>query len=150
MTTEDSHSLPEFVSMRIRALGKTKTVSQIARAAGFKARGPLIGIAAGTTRLPLDHALRLAAALECDARSFAIMALRQFVPRDLVDTVTAHPQEADVGATAVALAVELVGLRDDLTTIAGSLVAAQGQLEDAASVLERLATESTGLASRAR
>lgn len=115
--------LPAFITARLNEVTKRRRRSKlmIAHLAGLESERTLELFASGAAKLPLDLAISLAEALECDTRSLAIASLRQFAPAKFVDEITDESKRVaehdQVIATVTALAVELVGLKERILTL---------------------------------
>jgi hypothetical protein len=150
MTTNASNTgstltLAETIASRIHELRRRKSRSKIAREAGFKSEETLERIASGELKLPIDHVLRLARALDVDARKMTLAALRQYFAQDIIDVVTDEDrrdaERAEVSAVVTALTVEIIGLKEDAEKSEAALGETQDRIFTMRQTMERLVNE---------
>lgn len=82
-------AMADFISRRLQDLKGTRTLAEIAGAAGFTKPAMLLMFADGSVQVPLDRVLRLAEALETRADQLGRLALQQFG----LDTIIASWQQ---------------------------------------------------------
>lgn len=150
-TYEVIDDLPAFIATRLDDVMKRRRRSKlvIARLADLESEKTLELIASGAAKLPLDFAIPLAAALECDPRSLAIASLLQYVPAEFVEEITDERKRVaerdEIVAIATAVAVELVNLKDDMLTFTIE-TPAQAAIIKATETVDRLIGECRELA----
>ncbi len=136
--TEDSISPPSltaFVSDRVHERLEHKSLTEIARDAGFRSADLLTKIVAGTAKLPLDRVSDVARALECDANELMRLALPQFMEGHVVQLV--------LSAGAAHLERKLDRMGTSLVGVATNLRIAVQAMDRTSGVLETL-TEMLG------
>ena len=97
MTKSTKSRAAQFVARRIYELQSRKTQAEIASAAGFNSAGMISMIATGKAKLPLERAVSLAAALECDPALLVRLALEQTLTQPLLDQIFA-PEKAAISS----------------------------------------------------
>jgi len=71
--------IAQLIRERLDALHERKSVAQIARDAGYENENFLLAIAAGQTRVPIDHAVAIGTALELDPLEFYCKVLECYI-----------------------------------------------------------------------
>jgi transcriptional regulator with XRE-family HTH domain len=79
----------QFISRRIYELQARKSQAEIAAAAGFKSPGMISMITSGRVKLPIERAVALATALECDPAALVRLALVQSLSEQLLNQIFA-------------------------------------------------------------
>jgi hypothetical protein len=72
--------IAQLIRERLDALHGRKSVAQIAHEAGHQSENLLLAIAAGQTRVPVDHAVAIGTALELDPLEFFCNVLECYIP----------------------------------------------------------------------
>ncbi len=72
--------IAQLIRERLDALHGRKSVAQIAHEAGHQSENLLLAIAAGQTRVPIDHAVAIGTALELDPLEFYCKVLECWIP----------------------------------------------------------------------
>jgi len=114
MSTQSENALANLVKERVARQSGERTRKQIALAAGFESDDTLKKIEAGTAKLPLDYAVRLADELGLDRREFVFLAMRQFFAPDFVDLLEIDPELREIREVA---ASALLALQVEVTLI---------------------------------
>jgi len=79
--TKPCHNeIAQLIRERLDALHGRKSVAQIARDAGYENENFLLAIAAGQTRVPIDHAVAIGTALELDPLEFYCKVVEGYLP----------------------------------------------------------------------
>ncbi|MEQ1901693.1 MAG: helix-turn-helix transcriptional regulator [Devosia sp.] len=86
-TTRPTSRAAQFVSKRIYELQSRKTQADIADEAGFGSPEMLSMIKADKAKLPVERAVKLAQALECDPALLVRLALEQSLTQPLIDQI---------------------------------------------------------------
>jgi hypothetical protein len=80
----------EFISRRLNELRGRKTQGDVARIAGFANANMISLIAGDKAKLPVERAVALARALECDPAILVRLALEQSLSEPLMKQIFAH------------------------------------------------------------
>jgi plasmid maintenance system antidote protein VapI len=110
----------QFIARRVYDLQSRKTQGEIAAAAGFKSAGMISMIISGRAKLPIERALDLAKALECEPSVLVRLALEQTLSETVLEEIFSPPSRTITTPTLVshqasnaALAVQvLLALRE--------------------------------------
>ena len=104
----------EFVAHRIHELRMTQSQSDIAAAAGFASPNMLSMIKEGKAKLPLERAIRLAAALECNPRKLILLALEDTMPPAVLLEISRSPEATEANVAAISMGIETRAARSQL------------------------------------
>lgn len=106
---------------RIADLTETRPRADIVKEAGLDDR-TLAAIETGRVHLPLDRAPRLADALDIDTRDFVLLALRQFLPEEVVELIETDPtvylETRELRSSVIALQVQLTAANSGAKEVA--------------------------------
>jgi plasmid maintenance system antidote protein VapI len=88
--TETSRAA-QFIARRVYDLQSRKTQGEIAAAAGFKSAGMISMIISGRAKLPIERAVDLAKALECEPSMLVRLALEQTLSETVLEEIFNPP-----------------------------------------------------------
>ena len=86
-STATKSTAAAFISKRLYELRSRKTQADIAAAAGFVSANMISMIASGRAKLPIERAVELAKALECEPAFLVRLALEQSLTQPLIDQI---------------------------------------------------------------
>lgn len=144
-TISSKSRVSQFVAKRIYELSGTMTQSEIAAKAGFASPNMLSMIKDGRSKLPLERAVGLAIALDCNASELVWLALTETLPPSVLTEITTKRRDITTAGNFIALAAvaaaahgEVHTMKSTLETLAADLQRVDNTVADLKRSLARL------------